>query len=166
MFYLKSLFTLIISSSLDLTSVRLDKGPLIYKTLIKDCHSAKYLDLLSNGNLAANCYSYLGDEVINIYNLSSNEPLVFTVKPQYRYSVTDMKHLKNGNFATGSWYHTVDFWDSSLRNPQNKGFIVSTLVLINLNDNLIAIGSWEHRVYIADALTGERVYELAVGIFF
>ena len=70
--YLKSLFTLIISSSLGLTSVRLDKGPLIYKTLIKDCHSAKYLDLLSNGNLVANCLTYLRDEVISIYNLSSN----------------------------------------------------------------------------------------------
>ena len=37
--YLKSLSTLIISSSLSLTSVRLDKGPPIYKTPIdKDCH--------------------------------------------------------------------------------------------------------------------------------
>ena len=123
------------------------------------------MQLTESGNLAANCGGH-DSPYIGIYNLSSNEPLVSWLNTQYYWGVVDMKIVSNGHLISGGWYQSVDVWDSSLSNRQNQGFSITTLVLITLNENLIAIGSWEHRVYIADALTGERVYELAVGIFF
>ena len=122
------------------------------------------MQLTESGNLAANCGH--DSPYIGIYNLSSNEPLVSWLNTQYYWGVVDMKIVSNGHLISGGWYQSVDVWDSSLSNRQNQGFSITTLVLITLSENLIAIGSWEHRVYIADALTGERVYELAVGIFF
>jgi hypothetical protein len=118
------------------------------------------LQLLSNGNLATAILSTNYNHYLGIYNLSSGA-LVSKVKTPYVYGITSMKVLANDRLFSGDWFNIVYAWSSNL-DMLFSSISTSTLVLITLDDDLVAIGSWEYNVYIINSSNGAIVYTLQV----
>jgi hypothetical protein len=141
--------------------VRLNTNRPAFKNLITSEIESGYftnLQLLSNGNLATAILSTNYNHYLGIYNLSSGA-LVSKVKTPYRYGITSMKVLTGDRLFSGDWFNIINVWSSNLDMILSSIYTISPIILIKLDDNLVAIG---YNVYIINSTNGAIVYTLQV----